>query len=764
MLRERQETPQGMTHDEETQKQEAARLQAEKAAAEEAVAQEKARVVALQAQVDAAQQQAAQAEAQAAQAEARRQAAEAQQRAAEEEASAALARQLQEEEEMKAQVAAAAQTAPPSYRPGDLVSVYSRSMKRWVDGVVLETAPLPEGVSEPLAGDIPIGYNKDEPWKWIDPAEAKPRAPRDYDAINLSLRDGDKDPGRVVDLAGLSLQESAGSAGGKVDVGPPEPSPPVRAIAVKSPPKYWTDRRNPDHFARVPEGAEVIAAVEDRMRVSIRHDTEHGMEGFRVDAVERIENAMLWDAFYNEGFCKKLRRRAQGRHCASAARCGHSADQATRLGEIEAVERWLASGLAESDGVRSVADRECFGDSRVINSACNELWLWHGTKPDTADILAEEGFDERVARDTGLYGAGSYFADCSSKSHQYRGTHRGARVEAPESMREGKHCMLLCRVLMGDAFQTTTTHNDRSCPTRKPPCGKDSIFAEEGVANGGQQTHNEYVVFRSQQVYPEYIVWYSKRPTQAALDGQLCEAAMRGDVSAIERLAAEGASPNAKSRAGVPDNEAPAVVIAAWRGHARAVSALVRLGADLDARSTTSHTSMRRRGFTALMGATQRGKVECVRALLAGGADRTLRCEHGVFVGKTALEIAEKQGRAELAALLRSPAEQAAFEQKQAAEKQAAVGGQLCEAAVMGDAAAIEALVLLGADLDARDSRGETALMKAAAMGEVECARVLLEAGADRTLRATGGDYVFQTALGIAEEECEAEVAALLRE
>ena len=41
--------------------------------------------------------------------------------------------------------------------------------------------------------------------------------------------------------------------------------------------------------------------------------------------------------------------------------------------------------------MRSVADRECFGDSRVINSACNELWLWHGTKPDTADILAELG-------------------------------------------------------------------------------------------------------------------------------------------------------------------------------------------------------------------------------------------------------------------------------------------------------------------------------------------------------------------------------------
>ena len=186
------------------------------------------------------------------------------------------------------------------------------------------------------------------------------------------------------------------------------------------------------------------------------------------------------------------------------------------------------------------------------------------------------------------------------------------------------------------------------------------------------------------------------------------------------------------------------MVIAVCEGHAGAVSALVRLGADLDARDS--------RGETALMEAAAMGETECARVLLAGGADRTLRATGGWAEGKTALEIAEEECEAEVAALLlRSPAEQAAFEQK-----------QLCEAAVMGDAAAIEVLVRLGADLDARDSRGETALMKAAAMGEVECARVLLEAGADRTLRATGGDYVFQTALEIADEECEAEVAALL--
>eukprot|EP01045_Picozoa_sp_COSAG04_P002544 COSAG04_NODE_93_length_26686_cov_10.174364_11_plen_99_part_00 len=94
---------------------------------------------------------------------------------------------------------------------------------------------------------------------------------------------------------------------------------------------------------------------------------------------------------------------------------------------------------------------------------------------------------------------------------------------------------------------------------------------------------------------------------------------------------------------------------AAYRGHAGAVSALVRLGADLDARGFY--------GQTALMQAAEKGQVESARALLAGGADRTLRATGGRTKGKTALELAEKveswgsdetkRGKAEVAALLR---------------------------------------------------------------------------------------------------------------
>ena len=82
--------------------------------------------------------------------------------------------------------------------------------------------------------------------------------------------------------------------------------------------------------------------------------------------------------------------------------------------------------------------------------------------------------------------------------------------------------------------------------------------------------------------------------------------------------------------------------MAALNGHAAAVSA--RLGAGVDARRPSD-------GWTALMIAAQYDYVECARALLAGGADRTLRATGGDWEGKTALEMAEQQG--EVAALLR---------------------------------------------------------------------------------------------------------------
>jgi hypothetical protein len=108
----------------------------------------------------------------------------------------------------------------------------------------------------------------------------------------------------------------------------------------------------------------------------------------------------------------------------------------------------------------------------VIDSKSNEFWLWHGTKPtinlddpdwtvhehETWEVLARHGIDERVASDGGLYGLGSYFADAPSKSHQYASGMNPA----------GHHCMLSCRVTMGDPYLTPGSLKGKRRPPNNP--------------------------------------------------------------------------------------------------------------------------------------------------------------------------------------------------------------------------------------------------------------------------------------------------------
>ena len=243
-------------------------------------------------------------------------------------------------------------------------------------------------------------------------------------------------------------------------------------------PPYWQDDQD---FQRL-DARERIVDLQEKMQASIMPGTTHGMENLRVRKVERIENKDLWRDYQRKRATIQSRR--QG------------ADGHTVLADKAAVQRWLASPVGEQY-------------PRVIEDAeNNELWLWHGTNAETAPTIAQWGFDERQASMDGMYGAGNYFADNSSKSHQYsRGTNE-----------HGHHCMFLCRVAMGTPYLTERLHNGERRPPPNPTRqGQvymyDSIFAETRVAPGfkdpPRQVHNEYIVFSSAQVYPEFLIWYT---------------------------------------------------------------------------------------------------------------------------------------------------------------------------------------------------------------------------------------------------------------
>ena len=71
---------------------------------------------------------------------------------------------------------------------------------------------------------------------------------------------------------------------------------------------------------------------------------------------------------------------------------------------------------------------------------------------------------------------------------------------------------------------------------------------------------------------------------------------------------------------------------------------------------------------------------------------------------------------------------------------------------------ALQLLIKAGADVNAQDNRGFTALHRAAEMGHLEIAKELLATGADKHIAAQG-----HTALSLAEARQEAAMIQLLK-
>jgi hypothetical protein len=189
----------------------------------------------------------------------------------------------------------------------------------------------------------------------------------------------------------------------------------------------------------------------------------------RVLSVERVENEILWRRY-------ETAREILKKTCAG-----------NRIQSLTRATKWQPAIPSKAE----------------LSPGINEFYLFHGTSWNIARTICEHGFDERVANDSGLYGAGSYFAINACKSHQYSLGHRDS---------DDTLVMLVCRVVMGSPYCTPTTHNGQRRPPQNPATpGRpfDSIFAEHCIAHGGQQHHNEYVVFDRNQVYPEYIVRYT---------------------------------------------------------------------------------------------------------------------------------------------------------------------------------------------------------------------------------------------------------------
>ena len=99
----------------------------------------------------------------------------------------------------------------------------------------------------------------------------------------------------------------------------------------------------------------------------------------------------------------------------------------------------------------------------------------------------------------GLYGAGTYFAENPCKSNQYNSTGLTA---------SGERIIIYSRVLLGDAYQTSTGLPEIRRAPNKPSMNGASEPHDSVIAYGGNQKHKEFIVYNATQIYPEFIVYY----------------------------------------------------------------------------------------------------------------------------------------------------------------------------------------------------------------------------------------------------------------
>ena len=148
---------------------------------------------------------------------------------------------------------------------------------------------------------------------------------------------------------------------------------------------------------------------------------------------------------------------------------------------------------------RSIIAAENGGDSA-------ERMLWHGTTK--SDLIIKYGFDPRVCSMKGMFGGGVYYADKSTKSVRYAGAHTvGDKGE-----------LFLCRASLGHPMVKRQAQQDmRRPPDPLPLFGWEhftmwmkghkfhSVFAPAGVFPS-MLLMNEYIVYHTNQGYPEYLI------------------------------------------------------------------------------------------------------------------------------------------------------------------------------------------------------------------------------------------------------------------
>jgi hypothetical protein len=168
--------------------------------------------------------------------------------------------------------------------------------------------------------------------------------------------------------------------------------------------------------------------------------------------------------------------------------------------DILSIEQIRNPSLEETyEGMKKIIKRQCTGANP------NEQELFHGTKVDGINGIAEDGFDDRFFVATGMYGKydstiifnifvlclghGAYFADNPQKSHGYT---------APDPANKNSRVMFYNKVLLGNPSILTAASNSLV----SAPKNFHSVI-------GKHSNLTEYIIYRYGQALPYLKITYT---------------------------------------------------------------------------------------------------------------------------------------------------------------------------------------------------------------------------------------------------------------
>ena len=209
----------------------------------------------------------------------------------------------------------------------------------------------------------------------------------------------------------------------------------------------------------------------------------------------------------------------------------------------------------------------------------------------------------------------------------------------------------------------------------------------------------------------------------------LHHAAETGHIMRVHDLIAAGAALEARDKDGKT-----ALMLAAEYNHTSIVRALLTAGADKEATDNE--------GKTALMLAAQRGETCSMQALLDAGADKNAADDTGTTVLHKAVGYPN--------AIRTLAAAGANLEARDGDGKTALIhaAANACD----GEECVYE-LIAAGAELDAQDNEGNTALILAAGDGYIDAVSALIGAGAHVNIRNNSGETAQEKAQHGAEHD-----------